>query len=131
MGRSAGLWLLLPEEALPLILIGGAFLIMLRIVSLRAVLGAVIFFALLPVFSPIIESLFSVLPAWVTLLFFVGIGFSCLQAIATTLIGRRAADHMVGSLAADVVRFVLKLAVLPLRLLWRTIARQLSRRPPT
>lgn len=123
MGRSAGIWLLLPQEALPLVLIGGAFMVMFRIASLRAVLGAVVAFALLPIFSPIIEALFSALPAWVALLFFVGMGFWCLQAIATTVIGRGAAEHMVGSLAADLVRLLVKTAFVPVRLLWRLISR--------
>ncbi len=123
MGRTSGLWLLLPQEALPLLLIGGAFLIVFGIASLRAVLGAVIFFAVIPVFSPVIEALFGALPAWVALLFFLGMGFWCLQAIATTVIGRGAAEHMVGSLAADLVRFLLKAAFLPVRLVWRLITR--------
>lgn len=123
MGRTSGLWLLLPQEALPLLLIGGAFLVMFRIASLRAVLSAVVFFALLPIFSPIIEALFGALPAWVSLLFLVGMGFWCFQAIATTVIGRGAAEHMVGSLAADIVRFLVKAAFLPVRLVWRLISR--------
>ncbi len=123
MGRSAGLWLLLPDEALILVIIGGAFLVMLRIASVRAVLGAVIFFALTPLLGPVIEALFSALPAWLSLLFLAGMGFWCFQAIATTVIGRRATDHMVGSLAADLVRLFVKAAFLPLRLLWRLISR--------
>jgi hypothetical protein len=123
MGRSAGLWLLLPQEALPLLLIGGAFLVMFRVASFRAVLGAVVFVVLIPVFSPIIEALFAALPAWVALLFCVGMGFWCLQAIAATVIGRGAAEHMVGSLAADLVRLLVKTAFVPVRLLWRLISR--------
>ena len=123
MGRSPGLWLLLPQEALPLLLIGGAFLVMFRLASLRAVLTAVIFFALLPVFSPIIEALFSALPAWMSFLLLVGMGFWAFQAIATTVMGRGAAEHMVGSLATDIVRFLVRAAFLPVRLMWRLISR--------
>lgn len=125
MGRTSGLWLLLPQEALPLLLVGGAVLVMLRIASLRAVLGAVLFFALIPIFSPIIEALFGALPVWLALLFFVVMGFWSVQAIATTVMGRGAAEHMAGSLAADLVRFVLKSAFLPVRLVWRLITRSL------
>jgi hypothetical protein len=121
--RLSALWWLLPQEALPLVIVVGGLAVMFRIASVRSVLGAVIGFALLPVLSPVIEALFRALPAWVSLLLFVGIGFSCLQAIATAVIGRRATAHMVGSLAADFVRFLLKVAFLPVRLVWRVIAR--------
>lgn len=123
MGRASGLWLLLPQEALPLLLVGGAVLVMFGIASIRTVLGALIVFALTPIFSPIVEALFGALPAWLALLCFVGLGFWCVQAIATTVMGRGAAEHMVGSLAADLVRFVLKSAFLPVRLVWRLITR--------
>lgn len=123
MGRTSGLWLFLPQEALPLLLIGGAFLVMFRIASLRSVLGTVICFAVLPVFSPVIEAVFGALPGWLALLFFVGMGFWCFQAIATTVMGRGAAEHMVGSLAADIVRSLVKIAFLPVRVVWRLISR--------
>jgi hypothetical protein len=86
-------------------------------------LGAVIFFALTPLLGPVIEALFSALPAWMSLLLLAGMGFWCFQAIVTTVIGRRAADHMIGSLAADLVRLSVKAAFLPLRLAWRLISR--------
>lgn len=123
MGRTSGLWLLLPQEALPLLLIVGAFLVMFRMVSRRRVLGAMICFVLLPLFSPIIEVLFDALPVWVSLLFLMGMVFWCFRAIATTVLGRGAAEHMMGSLAADIVRFLVKAACLPIRLVWRILWR--------
>jgi hypothetical protein len=119
MGRSTLLWLLLPPEALVLVLIGGAFLVMFRLVSVRAVLGAVVFLALLPVFAPIIEAVFSLLPAWLSLVLLAAIGIWFLQAVATFILGRGAAEHMAGTLAADLVRIVVLATLFPFRLLWR------------
>jgi hypothetical protein len=126
MGRSSALLLLLPQEALVLVVVVGAFLVMLRLASFRAVLGSVLVIALLPLLAPLFEALLGLLPMWLSLAILLVSGFWFLQTIATLILGRRAAAHMVGTLAADLVRFFVVAAFFPIRLLWRVL-RQLSR----
>ena len=117
--RSGALWALLPDEALPLIIMGAGLMIILgfRRAGL-SVLGAAL---LLPVLSPFIEALFGELPPWVSLVILAFIGLAILRGLAALLIGQRAADHMTGSLAADVVRVVVGMLFFPLRAVWWAI----------
>lgn len=123
MGRSTLLWFLLPDNALILILVGGAILVMFGRASVRAVLGIVLLLAFLPVMAPIIEAVLDALPGWVSLLLLAVIGISFLQAVATFVLGRGAAEHMAGTLAADLVRLLLLATTFPCRLFWRFLWR--------
>ena len=51
------------------------------------------------------------------------LGFSVLRSLGTLLIGRDAANHVVGALATDVVRGCTRLVLLPLRALRRLLVR--------
>jgi hypothetical protein len=115
------LWMFLPDEALPLILVGIGLLTMLGL--LRGRLGAVLVpVLLLPVIAPFAEALIAGLPPWAALAVLAIVGLTILRALAGVVVGRRAADHMTGILAADLVRVVLAACVLP----FRVIARLLS-----
>jgi hypothetical protein len=80
------LWLLLPDSAIPLLIVG----------------------VLLEMF-----------PWWVSPLLLVVFVMSVLRAASGLLLGERASGHMVGILAADVVRGIFKTLLLPFRLLAR------------
>jgi uncharacterized membrane protein YozB (DUF420 family) len=106
-----------PDSALPLVLVAAAFLL---ILGFRRTAGGLFAVALLlPVLGPFVEALIDALPPWVTLLIGVIVVLMLLQLLASVFIGRRAAAHMVGILAADVVRLVVLCLLLPFRWLLR------------
>jgi hypothetical protein len=110
------LWLWLPDEALVLVIAAIGLALMVRLISGRAaatLLGTIV---LLVLAGPFVEALFEVLPAWVSLLILLALAIWVLRALAGLLIGQRAADHMVGILAADVVRILFALMFLPFRI---------------
>jgi hypothetical protein len=61
------------------------------------------------------------LPAWGQAVFAVVAGLMVLQGFGALLLGARAADARVGSLAADLLRFVFKIPILPLRIIRRLL----------
>jgi hypothetical protein len=83
----------------------------------------VLLLALLPVLAPVIEALLSALPGWVSLVILAIVVISFLQAVATFVLGRGAAEEMAGTLAADLVRLLVLATTFPLRLLWRFLWR--------
>ena len=116
----------LPSEfmVLGIVLIG--FGLMVGLISGRRAATLLGFIVLLLLLGPFVDSLLDVLfdraPWWLLLLLGIILLFSLLRAVSHFLIGRRAADHMVGSLAADLVRFgfrmVFGLITLPFRLVF-------------
>jgi len=73
--------------------------------------------------SPLLAMLHNVLPTWIFLLVLGSLLAPLLQAFAAMFIGWRAADSMMGALAAEVVRFFFRILFLPLGVL-RTIRRR-------
>ena len=63
----------------------------------------------------------SFLPPWGQAVFAVVAGLMVLQGFGAFLLGKQAANTMVGSLAADLVRFVFKVFILPLRIVQRLL----------
>lgn len=78
-----------------------------------AAVAAGIGVAMLPVLLPIIEKLLtdvlSGLPWWVGPLLLVAVGLTILRLFGDLLLGRHASAHMVGTLAAGVVTFIVLL----------------------
>ena len=78
-----------------------------------AAVAAGIGVAMLPVLLPIIEKLLtdvlSGLPWWVGPLLLVAVGLTILRLFGDLLLGRHASAHMVGTLAASVVTFIVLL----------------------
>ncbi|HZT32754.1 MAG TPA: hypothetical protein VFA33_22895 [Bryobacteraceae bacterium] len=98
------LWMFLPDEAMILViaLIGlGLMVGLLRLRSAGQLLGGIVLMLLL---APFIESFVGSLPSWVSFLLLVWIGWAMIRALIRFILGARAADHMVGILAADAVR---------------------------
>ncbi len=111
------LWWFLPEEAFPIIVVGIGLLVMVGVIRLRTAI--LVIFALLllpPLIGPLVEALFAGLSPWVGLLALALFGLVILRSIVALFIGRAAADTMVGTLAADMVRLAFRLAFLPFRL---------------
>ena len=113
------LWLLMPDSALPLVIVGVALLLIVGVLSRgRAVsmIGALVAYLIFVPFSGVILAMF---PWWVSPLLLVGFVMSVVRAASGLLLGDRASDHMVGILAADVVRGLFKAFLFPFRLLAR------------
>jgi len=116
----------LPSEFMGLCIVLIGFGLMVGLLTLRRAAALLGFVFLLIVTGPFVDSLldtlFALAPWWLLLLLGIMLVFSLLGALSRMLIGRRAADHMVGTLAADVVRFGFRMAfglvTLPFRLLF-------------
>ena len=109
------LWFFLSEETLPLaiVLIGLGLITGLvpRRVAFGA-LGSLLAFALL---SPFISMFLDLLPFWLLVPLMLFFAMSFLRALLSAGLGARAADHTVGILAADVIRFAFRMLFLPVR----------------
>lgn len=123
MGRWSVLWLFVPEKALALVLIGGAILVMFGRARATSVLGIVFLLAVLPVFAPLIEAVFDMLPGWLALVILAVIGISILRGLGILILGRTVADHVAGELVADLVRLLVMATTFPFRLFWRFLWR--------
>jgi amino acid transporter len=99
------LWTLIPDEALILVIaaIGlGLILGIIRGKTAVSMIGGIVLMLLL---EPFVESLFAALPWWLTIAVLVVLVLSLLRGLSGLVLGGRASDHMVGILAADIVRF--------------------------
>ncbi len=112
--------LLVPEELLVHVLVLAGILTILGLKRLAS--GLILFvisMAFLPVFEPFIEAIVAMLPDWALILVLVVVGLALLRVVAGLFLGQRASDQMVGTLAADVVRFLLLLPFRGFRALLR------------
>jgi hypothetical protein len=115
------LWALIPDEALILVIAAIGIGLILRIISGRTAVSLIGGIALMVLLAPFVEALFASLPWWLTLLLFAGLVLSVLRGLSSVVLGERASDHMVGTLASDVVRFCFvgffQLLFMPFRLI--------------
>src|SRR5437879_975133 len=92
------------------------------IVGAKRLAGAVVLIVLAGTLLPVVlEPLFNQLAAWPLVLLLALLGFGVLRAIFALLLGKRATDHMVGILAADVIKKVLAAPFPVLRYLMRLL----------
>ncbi len=110
------IWMLVPDEALPLLVMGVGLALVLGLLNGRAALGLLGFLLLVPLLALFVETVLGELPPWVSLVLLAFLVLSLLRGLFALLLGSRAADTMVGSLAADLVRLVVRLLLLPLRM---------------
>lgn len=103
------LWGLVPDEAIPGLIVGAALL---SIVIGRRVLGFIVPLVLSILIAPFVESLMSILPWWLTVLILLVLGMALVRGGIALFLGERAAGHVIGALATDVVHFALKTAVM-------------------
>ena len=111
---------LIPVEALPVILVVAGILMM---IGMRRLAGGLILFVLADAFLlPFAEPLMDLLPTWllvlITVLFVLGI----FRELVALLIGKGAADTMIGALAADFVKLLFFFPRLAGRLLMRLLS---------
>ena len=121
------LWLFLPDEAVVLViaLIGFGLVVgFLRLRSAGQLLGSIVLMLLV---APFVERFVSSLPAWLDVLLLLGIGWAVLRGLSRLVLGARAADHMVGTLAADVVRWLFRGVFFVITLPFRFIGWMLRR----
>lgn len=115
------LWFL-PSEALPLVLVGGAILVILGVMSPSKVLGLVLVLVLVPLLIPaVVELAVSVLPWWLLGLLAFALAVSLIRSLSSLVLGSRAADEMVGNLAASAVRAMLQMVFWPVRALFNAV----------
>jgi hypothetical protein len=116
------LWLWLPDEAMVLViaLIGLALIV--GLISRRAAMGLLGTVVLMLLAGPFIAALLDALPGWMLFLLLLWAALGFFRWVLSLLLGARAADEAVGSLAADVIRagfrLLFVLACLPFRILW-------------
>lgn len=105
--RWSALWTLLPDEALPLIIMVAGLMM---VIGFRgaglSLLGLALF---TPILAPVVEALIAELPPWVALVILILVGLLILKGLSVLLIGPRATDHAVGSLVADIIRPVVSI----------------------
>lgn len=120
------LWLI-PDEFLVLLIALAGLGVMFGLVRIRAVGSLVSGTVLMLLLTPFIESFMATLPWWLNLLLLVGLGWTLIRGFFRFVLGRGAADEMFGTLAADVVRAVLRGAFLTLLSPFRIIGWLLRR----
>jgi hypothetical protein len=111
------LWMLLPDGLLPLVIAGIGLALMVGLLNRSAAFGLLGMLLLFAILSPIIEGVMGELPPWITVIIMAVVVLALLRGVASFVLGSRAADHMVGILAADLVRLTLRLLILPFRAL--------------
>lgn len=126
------IWWFIPDQALPLVFLAGCVLLMLgwRGTGVSLMTSAL----LLPILSPFVEAFMAAMPPWIALAILVIVGLSFMRGLTALLLGEVAAGHMIGVLAADVVRWTfLALFVMPFRLIFglRAAASTRGFRPPS
>ncbi len=112
------LWFFPPELTIFLIIGGGLCLIF----GLRKVAGS-LFMAgiLMAIVPPFVGPIVNLLPWWVLLLVTGFFFLAIFRGIASLIIGHSAANHMIGILAADVVRAMLLFPIAVIRLAVRLV----------
>ena len=113
------LWLLIPDEAMILIVVGLGLALMLRLLSGRAAVGILGALFLMLILGPFVEVLLESLPGWVGIVILVALCLMIVRTILSLCLGQRAADHTVGILAANAILFGLLLPFRVIRWMFR------------
>lgn len=117
------LWALLPDEFMPLAIAGVGLAVILGFLRLRKAAAMIGGICLLLLTAPFFDSLFDAIPSWLFLLMLPIVAVIVIRWLVRLVIGERAADHLVGTLVADVIRAIV---VFPFRLLGLLFRRQRS-----
>ncbi len=120
------LWVFLPDQAFALVLVlaGVAFMLGFR----RFAGGLVVTVLAIALLGPFVESAFSQLPAWISLIVLLLFALAILRSLMAGVLGERATGHVIGELAISVIKGLLRLLLLPFRFLW-WVVEGLGRRP--
>lgn len=115
--RTNIIWWLLPDELLPLVVVGVGLLVIVRVIRLSTGIGILFTLLMLPMLlAPIVEAVIAELPLWLVLLILGALVLLLLRGIFALLLGNGATDHLVGNLATDCVHAFGRLCLLPFRL---------------
>ena len=116
-------WVLafLPDQAIVLVIMAIGLALICGFVNARRAFALIGGIALMLVLSPFIGALINALPSWLLLGLLVFLGLSLLRAISNFSIGTRSTDHMVGILAADVIRLGFRAVFFVLTLPFRAL----------
>lgn len=109
----------IPSEAFILVIIVLGLGLITGLISRRAVGMGLGLILLTIVARPFIKAILSSLPLWLFIPVVLFFGLTLLLRLTALIIGRGAADEMVGALAADVVRFLFRMLCFPLVVMWR------------
>lgn len=117
--------LLVPPEALPLLIALAGLMLIIGLKKLAAGLGLLAFVCLLaPMLEPIIDEVLSQLPAWVSWAVLAAAVIAIVSALGLGKFIRDILAQMLGTLLADAARFTLMLPFRLLGALFRTITRR-------
>jgi hypothetical protein len=100
---------------MPLAVMGAGLALILGLVARRMALGIVGMLLLLSLLTPFVEAVVGDLPPWFSLVIMAFFALAIIRGLAGIVLGQRPADTMVGILAADIVRLVVAILILPLR----------------
>ena len=116
------LWLL-PDELLPLVVVGLALAVIAGLLAARRAALIVVALACLPLVIDVgVDLAFALLPGWLLALLAFVIAVQCLRMAASVVIGDDAAGHMLGHLAAVACLGCLRLLFVPIRMLgWAVV----------
>jgi len=119
--RLSAIWLFLTEEWMAYLAVGAFVLFLLGVArwTMLAVLAAILAG---PYLAPHIEEYVAGLPLWAIALLLAALALMVMKDIAALALGRQGAETMLGSLAADAVRLLIRAAVFPLRMVFRLLA---------
>lgn len=117
----SGLLWWLPDEALPLVIALVGLALMLGLIRIRTALTALLTVLLLVALTPLLDAFLAMLPGWLLLVLVLLAGLSLLRGVLELTLGRQAAAGALGNLAADAIRWSLRLLfglfILPFRAL--------------
>lgn len=113
------LWFFVSEETLPFVIVAVGFGLMTGALSRRTAFRTLAIAILMVMASSFIPMLLDLLPLWILVPLMLFVAMSFLRALLSAGLGARAADHTVGILAADGIRFGFRTLFLPVRMvLW-------------
>lgn len=107
----------LPPETIPVIAVAGGLAL---VIGLRSIAQILFTLCAIMIFLPIIiEPILDMLPEWALPLLIVIFWISVIGMVLKMLIGKGATEHLIGSLAADCIKWLLFLPFRTLRWLFR------------
>lgn len=115
MRRLDLIWLFLPEELLPLLIVGLALLSIIGLIRPARVVAFAGLVVLLPVISLVVEEVVARLPWYVVILLLVALLTNAARLILEFFFGQEAAGHILGRTVIGVFKFACILISLPLR----------------
>lgn len=106
----------MPDEVFPLLLVLVAIAVVAGLARPRLLVGLLLLLLLAPVIGELFGVLLDAIPWWLVVMVVFGMATWMIRAALAVLIGREAAGHAVGSLAASAIRGMFKVMWLPFRL---------------